>query len=118
MSPDQELLLAAALLYLFECCIILHRRQLLFWSPGFSRFRIMHPENLPGSHAKAVFIAMPLPPLGEYLIAEPWPFALSPEGVASAPVQRIRRGVLGDVDYATFVPWSSVNDVRINGAVI
>lgn len=118
MTPDQELLLAAAALYLFECSIILPRHLMLFWSPGFSRYRIKPLEHLPGSYTKAYSLAMPLPPLGEYLVAEPWPFALSPDGVASGSVQRISRGVLNEAAAAAFVSWSEVGEVTTTGSTI
>ncbi|MCB9853545.1 MAG: hypothetical protein H6819_10650 [Phycisphaerales bacterium] len=118
MTPDQELLLAAAALYLFECFIILPRHLMLFWSPGSCRFRIRPLEHLPGSYTKAFYLAMPLPPLGHYLVAEPWPFALSPDGAASGSVQRIARGVLNEAAASTFVAWSDVRDVSTTGPSI
>lgn len=102
MSDLELLFLVLVLLYGWECACWLRRGSLAFLT-GFGRnWRAANPGTLLGNAHGGFIFANPLPPLGNLLVANPFPLALSPEGVVS-------------LSSAKMFPWNEIRDVQTKG---
>lgn len=89
MSPAQELLAAAVVLYLVECGLWLRRELITFRARAAGGFRPASLANLPGAPTKALVFQNPLPPLGGVAVAEFWPIAFGRDGFAAGCIQHL-----------------------------
>ncbi|MBI5433827.1 MAG: hypothetical protein HZA52_13425 [Planctomycetes bacterium] len=111
MSDTQALVLLLALVYLSDCVAWVRRGAVAFRALGASDFRAALPSAFTGNARAGLVWANPLPPLGTLFVAESWPLAFSPDGLASVPgLELDRRAPRVAQWYAK--RWSDVGDVR------
>ncbi|MCE9594575.1 MAG: hypothetical protein K8S98_10300 [Planctomycetes bacterium] len=85
MSETDALVLLLALIYLGDCVAWVRRGAVAFRALGFASFHATTPSPFTGNARAGLVWANPLPPLGVLFVAESWPIAFSPEGLASVP---------------------------------
>lgn len=103
MTDAEALLALLAVLYLFECAVLVAPGAVLLRASFPGRFRVVSPAALTARWKGAAALAPPLPPLGTTLVAEPWPLAPTDEGLASLEVPSFA------------VPWPEVLRIRRRG---
>jgi len=84
MSDAESLLAIVVAVYLSECAQWITPHAVVLGAPWRKRWRVVSPHFVFGNDRGALVWGNPLPPLGPAITTQPWPVALSPEGVCIA----------------------------------
>jgi hypothetical protein len=112
MSDLELLFLVIAILYGWECACWLRRGSLGFLTWFGKRWRLTHPGTLLGNQRGGFIFAPPLPPLGAVLVGQPFPFAISVQGIlAAANASNAGSRASG----GTLMRWEDIQSVSVSG---
>lgn len=112
MSDLELLFLVIAILYGWECACWLRRGSLGFLTWCGKRWRLTHPGTLLGNQRGGFIFAPPLPPLGSVLVGQPFPFAISVQGIlAAANASNAGSRASG----GTLMRWEDIQYVSVSG---
>lgn len=121
LSDGLLLWLALLGVQLLECVLAVDRQALLFVDRAGLGWRARRLDSAPGGARSGLALLDPVPPLGRALVGRFLPLSLSPDGVCTAPSQRI--GGAGPDAPPRWLPWSELGEVaardgrlRIGGA--
>lgn len=124
MAHEQELFVALIVLYLFECVLVVRRDVLILRSIGMGGFRVVRAGDLPGSPERALFLAMPVPPLGAFYLTQSRPVSLSPDGLSTRRAEHLgcESESLEPAEFIAYPDVRSVSsvskDVQVNERII
>jgi len=76
-------------------------------------WRVAYPSGLLGSQARGLFLSNPVPPLGSTLVAQAWPFSLSPEGFWGYAALTTHPEGRAASD-GPFLPWAAVRNIEVD----
>ncbi|HEX6853279.1 MAG TPA: hypothetical protein VF139_17920 [Candidatus Polarisedimenticolaceae bacterium] len=83
MTETQTFFAVLLAVYAYECLAMVRRDAVGFRTSGTGTMRPRAVADFPGPRRRAIVAAWPLPPLGVFAAASPWPFSLAPEGVVA-----------------------------------
>lgn len=112
MSEAQLFYLVVVAVYLTECATLVRKDSVILVATWLTSWRIAHPSGLLGSEARGLFLSNPVPPLGETLVAQAWPFSLSPEGCYAYTALTTHPEGRAAQD-GPYLPWGAVRGVTV-----
>ena len=89
-SDTEWIMIVVAAIYLFECACWV-RREVLCLSTLLGRFRALPSPSFMGNERYKLVIGNPSP-LARCFVCEPWPIAVSPEGIGFSEGRRVSPG--------------------------
>jgi hypothetical protein len=117
ISDSDQLIAVLALLYLADCLRWCRRGVVGLRAFAGRRFRATLASRAVGNARAGLLWANPLPPLGTLAAVEPWPVALSGEGLATVEPLELDRG-----PREVFTPlakrWSEIERVAARGKAL
>lgn len=111
MSDLELLFLILALLYVWECLGWLPRGGMAFTTWLGRRWRMAAPSAWLGNQHGGFALAAPLPPLGRFLHAAPFPVSISPDGVLAFVSTTVHPG-WRPPQSGRFFPFAEIRKVR------
>jgi hypothetical protein len=101
MSDTQIFFAVLLAVYLLECVAAVRRDALVFAHPAAGLLRGRGVADRVGTRRRALALASPLPPLGTFVVASPWPFSLAAAGATTWRVAAPNPGSRTDAALAT-----------------
>ncbi len=114
MTELQWIFAILAGLYAWECLGWIRRGGVAFSSMTSRRWRIQHPTSAVGNHRGGFVLAMPLPPLGDMLVANQLPFSLGTDGVLFFVAMNMNPG-WRPAQSGRFLTWEDIGKLHLDG---
>lgn len=124
MSDGQQFFLVLTLFYLSDCIRWAPLHAAAFQSFFLRGWTLRRPSELFGTARWGLVMSFPLPPLGNLFLAQPWPVALTREGVSSPTLDHPNPGFRIPRP-ESFLAWDEIQSVSaerrallVNGALL